>query len=66
MKKQIPADNMALCVSGHEVRTEKVYHFVNFIPGIQLVVSKAHQRKALSVMRHPMTTDSANIKRTEK
>ena len=37
------------CVSGHEVRTEKVYHLVNFIADMQLVVSKAHQRKALSV-----------------
>ncbi len=40
---------MALCVSGHEVRTEKVIHLVNFNEGIQLVVSNAHQRKALSV-----------------
>ncbi len=38
--------NMAFCVSGHEVRTEKVLHLVNFIAGMQLVVSNAHQRKA--------------------
>ena len=37
---------MGLCVSGHEVRTEKVFHLVNFIAGMQLIVSNAHQRKA--------------------
>jgi hypothetical protein len=37
---------MALCVSGHEVRTEKVLHLINFIAGMQLIVSNAHQRKA--------------------
>ncbi len=41
---------MGLCVSGHEVRTEKVLHLVNFIAGMQLVASNAHQRKAPSVM----------------
>ena len=41
---------MALCVSGHEVRTEKVFHLVNFIADIQLVVSNAHQHKAPFVM----------------
>ncbi len=46
--------NMAFCVSGHEVRTEKVLHLVNFIAGMQLIVSKAHQRKALSVSGHAM------------
>ncbi len=41
-----PAANMGLCVSGHEVRTEKAFHLVNLIAGMQLVVSNAHQRKA--------------------
>jgi hypothetical protein len=31
------------------VRTGKVFHLVNFIAGMQLIVSNAHQRKALSV-----------------
>ena len=47
---------MALCVSGHEVRTEKVFHLVNFIAGMQLIASNAHQRKAPFVMRHALTT----------
>ena len=47
---------MALCVSGHEVRTEKLFHLVNFIAGMQLVVTKAHQRKALFVSCHCRTT----------
>ena len=40
---------MGLCVSGHEVRTEKVFHLVNFIAGMQLIVSDAHQHKVLFV-----------------
>ncbi len=43
---------MGLCVSGHEVRTEKAYHLLNFIAGMQLIASNAHQRKALSVRGH--------------
>jgi len=54
--KSITAHNMALCVSGHEVRTEKVFHLVNFIAGMQLVVSKAHQRKAPFVRRKQRNT----------
>ena len=39
------------CVSGHEVQTEKVFDLLNFIAGMQLMVSNAHQRKAPFVMR---------------
>ena len=46
---------MGFCVSGHEVRTEKVHHLVTFITGMQLVVSNAHQRKALFVMPYVKT-----------
>jgi hypothetical protein len=45
MKKQQPA-NIGFGASGHKVRTEKVLHLVNFIAGMQLVVSNAHQHKA--------------------
>ena len=40
------------------MRTEKGYHLVNFIVGIQLIVSNAHQRKAPFVMRYARTTNN--------
>ena len=64
-RKRNTAANMGLCVSGHEVRTEKLYHLVNFIAGMQLVVSNAHQRKALSVSCH-LENDLDRIHRTIK
>ena len=45
---------MGLCVSGHEVRTEKVVHLITFIAGMQLIVSNAHQRKAPFVIGYFM------------
>ena len=46
---------MGLCVSVHEERTEKVYHLVTFITGMQLIASNAHQRKAPFVSRNLLT-----------
>jgi hypothetical protein len=38
------------------VQTEKVFDLVNFIAGMQLIVSKAHQRKALFVIGNSKMT----------
>jgi len=54
---RITAGNMGLCVSGHEVRTEKAFHLVNFIAGMLLVVSKAHQHKAPFVIGNANRSD---------